>query len=63
MKEPDYWEQFLNTGKIDDYLHFKGKETGPETDGSGREAGDNPYAGIGETNRDGFKDGAYRGIR
>ena len=60
MKELNYWEQFLNTGRIEDYLKFK--ETAGEDNGATERAvmGENPYAGICEVNRDGFKDGAYR---
>ncbi|WMC92396.1 hypothetical protein [Kineothrix sp. MB12-C1] len=74
MKERNYWQQFISTGRIEDYLSFKnaqentsafrqsGRErTGSEPDKS-RVMGDNPYAGIRETNRNGFEDGAYRGI-
>ncbi|WP_342756224.1 hypothetical protein [Kineothrix sedimenti] len=71
MKERNYWQQFFNTGKIEDYLSFKnaqeettasGSSEGYVPDGSAT-IGDNPYAGICETNRNGFEDSAYRGIR
>lgn len=63
MKEQNYWQEFINTGKIEDYLSFKGmqRETGAAK--SDASLGDNPYAGVCEVNRDGFEDGAYRGIR
>lgn len=63
MKESNYWQKFLNTGRVEDYLKFR------ETAGNGGAArecavmGENPYAGIHKINRDGFEDGAYRGIR
>ena len=63
MKESNYWQQFLNTGSIEDYLRYKGKQ---ETENVSQEhmvMGDSPYAGVGETDRDGFEGGAYRGIR
>lgn len=62
MKESNYWQQFLNTGRVEDYLRFR-KTSGE--DGAVRERammGENPYAGIHKINRDGFEDGAYRGI-
>lgn len=63
MKELNYWQQFLNTGKIEDYLKFREK-AGEESDGKEHAVmGENPYAGICEVNRDGFEDSAYRGIR
>ncbi len=63
MKELNYWQQFLNTGRIEDYLKFR--ETAAEESVSREHAvmGENPYAGIREVNRDDFEDGAYRGIR
>lgn len=63
MKESNYWQQFLNTGRIEDYLKFR--ETAAEGSVSREHAGmgENPYAGICEVDRDGFEDGAYRGIR
>lgn len=71
MKERNYWQQFLSTGSIDDYLSFRNSQeetdvSGPDTDkvpDGSTVVGDNPYAGIYKTNRNGFEDGAYRGIR
>ena len=63
MKELNYWQQFLNTGRIEDYLKFRENQ---EEDNISEEhivMGDNPYAGICKVNRNGFEDGAYRGIR
>lgn len=63
MKTINYWEQFLSTGKIDDYLAYRGKgtyahsETGPgEDEESGRSAG------TGTGYRDHFKNGTHRGV-
>ncbi len=53
MEETNYWDQFLNTGNVNDYLNFKQKEQGQ---------GDQPYAGNSERNRNDIEDGAYRGI-
>lgn len=66
MKEQNYWNQFLSTGNIDDYLNFKNKEFEEKNSECGKniaDVGDNPYAGICEIDRNGVKDGAYRGIR
>jgi len=63
MKGLNYWQQFLNTGSVEDYLRFR------ETEGKGNISkentfmGDNPYAGVCEINRDRTEDSAYRGIR
>ena len=32
MKETDYWEQFLKTGKVEDYLSYS---AGKQEEGSG----------------------------
>ena len=69
MKELNYWQQFLNTRRIEDYLKFR--ETATEEEDLRERSisqeravmGENPYAGICEVNRDGFEDSAYRGIR
>lgn len=63
MKEQNYWEQFINSGKIEDYLSFKSMKKESDTSGGGTSVGDNPYAGVCEVNRNGNKDSAYRGIR
>lgn len=60
MKESNYWEQFLRSGKIEDYLFFKENEMIPE-DTRGR-AGDRPYAGFCDRDGDNTESGAYRGI-
>ncbi len=60
MKGLNYWQQFLSTGSVEDYLKFR------ETQGKGNISeecifmGDNPYAGV---NRNRAKDSAYRGLR
>lgn len=59
MKESNYWQQFLNTGSIEDYLKFR-KMTEESDSGKRSMMGENPYAGIYKVNRDGFEDGAYR---
>lgn len=64
MKEQNYWQQFLSTGSVEDYLSFKNKkerEAAPAEKEASAE--DNRYAGICKANRNGFEDSAYRGIR
>ncbi|NLL76404.1 MAG: hypothetical protein GX235_04045 [Clostridiales bacterium] len=71
MKERNYWQQFLSSGKIADYLSFKDAQEKTAVSGTATcnvpddstAMGDNPYAGICKTNRNGFEDSAYRGIR
>lgn len=63
MKESNYWQKFLNTGSVEDYLRFRAKSSEDGTAGGCARMGDDPYAGIHKINRDGFKDSAYRGIR
>lgn len=55
MKVINYWEQFISTGSINDYLAYKEKET--EEPG---EKGATPHAGTFKCNRDDITDGAYR---
>ncbi len=62
MKESNYWEQFLCTGSVEDYLKFRKKSDGGSAAAECAVTGENPYAGIHKFNRDGFEDGAYRGI-
>ncbi len=63
MKESNYWQQFLNTGRVEDYLKFRNSPVEDSTAGGYAGMGDDPYAGIHKSNRDDFTDGAYRGIR
>ena len=50
--EEAYWKQFMTTGKVEDYLHFKGvsnieREEKKENE-SGRNRGEGLDAGIGK---------------
>ena len=50
--EEAYWKQFMTTGKVEDYLHFKGVsdiegKTEKENE-SGRNRRERPDAGIGK---------------
>lgn len=63
MKDLNYWEQFLNTGKIEDYLSYR-KEISAVEAGTDRneDKGAEPDAGTGQCYRDNIKSGTYRGI-
>lgn len=64
MKETNYWQQFLSTGSIQDYLEYRQEYNGkaaPQAAFAG-ELGENSYAGICRSDRDGSQDGAYRGL-
>ena len=68
MKETNYWQQFMSTGSISDYLNYRmeynnnssGKALGECTGITVRDVGENSYAGVCSGNRDNFKDGACR---
>lgn len=53
-----YWDQFLNTGSVTDYLGFKqiAREEGKKEKETG------PYAGQHKGKGDCTESGAYRGI-
>ena len=54
MKMINYWEQFLSTGKIDDYLAYREKKAAePE-----KNEGADTSAGTGQCYRDDFKNRA-----
>lgn len=66
MQHINYWKQFENTGKIEDYLNYRcyRKEPGFYV-GDGRpqaQAGENPYAGIRMCDGNGAKTDADWGI-
>jgi hypothetical protein len=58
MKEPNYWQQFLNTGRVDDYLSYLvHRQSGrPEREG------ESPNAGNFHGYRDDIEGGTFRGI-
>ncbi len=60
MKALNYWQQFTETGKLEDYLFFKEKESKMQENETGRAE---EYAGDGKSDRNGIEDGAYRGFR
>ena len=60
MREINYWEQFLCSGKIADYLAYRGKEEeGRRERGC---AGAFSHAGTGQCYRDDIESRAGRGI-
>lgn len=58
MKEINYWQQFLNTGKVDDYLSYLAHKGTEEV----KEKGEYPDAGTDACYRDYFESGTFRGI-
>lgn len=59
MNNTNYWEQFLNTGNVDDYLSFK-TEKGENPPSEVGKTGENPYAGLCNSNRNDNKDNTCR---
>lgn len=64
MKSLNYWQQFTNTGKIEDYLTYIDQQNKivNDKDQQMEDLGVNPYAGIHKRNRNSTETGAYRGI-
>lgn len=60
MRTINYWEQFLNTGKIDDYLAYR--EEMADSGRQDKDEGTGPYAGTGQCYRDHIESRAGRGI-
>ena len=69
MKETNYWQQFMSTGSISDYLNYRNVcnegntstlDSGERTSGMVRDVGVNSYAGVCSSNGNNFKDGACR---
>ena len=55
MKEISYWDRFMQSGKIEDYLNFKNEakeEKNPK--------GDTVSAGFYDCNRNDYQGSAYR---
>jgi hypothetical protein len=57
MKEINYWEQFMNTGRIDDFLAYKNAEREEQSTEGEREekSGEHSHAGIYRDYGNGFK--------
>ncbi len=68
MKETNYWQQFMSTGSISDYLNYRNecgdtKDDASVTQSVGsmvRDLGVNSYAGVCSSNRNNIEDGACR---
>lgn len=60
MKGLNYWQQFLSTGSVEDYLEFRKSQGKGNTAEDYMIMGDGPYAGVCEVNRDCIEDSAYR---
>lgn len=66
MQHLNYWKQFENTGKIEDYLSYRActaqdTETGEkDAAAGGQQSGVNPYAGYSMCNRNCVETDAYR---
>lgn len=54
MKEINYWEQFMATGKIEDFLAYKNAVRDEEEE-KGKQAGEQFHAGDYRDYGDGFK--------
>lgn len=58
MRVINYWEQFLSTGKIDDYLAYREEEASESKEDEGAGEG----AGTNQCYRDDFKSRTSGGI-
>lgn len=61
MQALDYWKQFADSGKVEDYLSYVSNDRLRGGDG-GCPAGEELYAGTNMCNRNDIEAGAYRGI-
>lgn len=61
MQALDYWKQFADSGKVEDYLSYVSNDKLRGGDG-GCLAGEELYAGINMRNGDDIETGAYRGV-
>ena len=57
MKETNYWQQFLSTGKVEDYLSYKMCEEAEKE----KDKGEHPNAGTFQCNRNHIESGTFRG--
>ena len=71
MKDVSYWQQFMQSGKVEDYLRFKTfpgehedtmKSSGKMCAEDDMFKGEYPHAGFYNRNGDDTKGSAYRGI-
>ncbi len=59
MNEGSYWERFMNSGRVEDYLRFKVCE-GEKKRQERNEEGEHPDAGFCDSDRVGAKGDTYR---
>lgn len=58
MQSLNYWKQFINTGRVEDYLSYKNNDK--LHDGNGIiQSGENPYAGVHMRDRNDIETSAY----
>ncbi len=66
MQSINYWKQFENTGKIEDYLNYRSHREEPgeavAKQAAQEGSGVNPYAGIRMCDRNDIEAGTFRGI-
>ena len=65
MKETNYWQQFMSTGSIMDYLSYRSEckeevQNHRLAEPASEFLGVNSYAGVCSSNGNDFKDGACR---
>ena len=58
MKEINYWQQFMSTGKVEDYLSYKKQDKKDNM----TDEGEHPHAGTFQCNRNHIEGGTFRGI-
>lgn len=62
MKEENYWQQFLRTGKVDDYLSYLKQKRTDETAVMSVKKGEHSGAGTMQSYRNDIEGGTFRGI-
>lgn len=69
MKEINYWQQFMSTGSVKDYLSYRMENSSADSatsfsdsnvSGTAIDLGENSYAGVCCSNRNNFENGACR---
>ena len=58
MQTTNYWKQFADTGRVEDYLFYADCER-LRTEKEPEQAGEQPYAGIHMCDRNNIETGAY----
>lgn len=64
MKKSNYWEQFMQSGRVEDYLHCCLNSGGAAQEEAVKNAaeGEGRHAGLCCSDRDGLKNGSHWGI-